>query len=282
MPKLIPNKESFDKAKLLMTKPKKENKINMPVVDPSIEPGIIHQADLLFIPNDNGYKYALVVVDLGSRLCQAEPLKDKTSKEVLKAIRKIYNYSKVLKLPKRLEVDDGSEFKSIFKKYFEHNLIKITMRVSKPNRSRMQCVVERYNGMIAKAIFEILHALEIQTGETQTQWVEDLQIIVSEINKRAKKRVAKALKMNSDPRCEGISCELLYVGDTVRVISDQPRDTTGIKLHGKHRITDIRWEPKEHDIIQVIIRPYQPPLYRVSDIPTVAYTRLQLQLVKKV
>ena len=28
----------------------------------SFEPGLIQQADLLFLPNDHGYKYALVVI----------------------------------------------------------------------------------------------------------------------------------------------------------------------------------------------------------------------------
>ena len=49
------------------------------------EPGYIYQADLLFLPNDEGYKYALVVVDIGSGLCDAEPLKSKKTTEVKSA-----------------------------------------------------------------------------------------------------------------------------------------------------------------------------------------------------
>ena len=38
-------------------------------------PNEVHQADLLFLPHDGGYKYALTVVDVASRYKQAEPLK---------------------------------------------------------------------------------------------------------------------------------------------------------------------------------------------------------------
>jgi len=48
------------------------------------------QADLLFLPEDEGYKYLLVVVDIATRLCDAEPLKSKESKVVAKAIQRIF------------------------------------------------------------------------------------------------------------------------------------------------------------------------------------------------
>ncbi len=37
------------------------------------QPHEIHQADILFLPDDNGYKYALVVVDDATRSTDAEP-----------------------------------------------------------------------------------------------------------------------------------------------------------------------------------------------------------------
>jgi hypothetical protein len=52
---------------------------------------IIHQGDLLYLPHDQDYKYCLVVVDNGSRKIDAQQLKTKTSEEVVKAFRKIYN-----------------------------------------------------------------------------------------------------------------------------------------------------------------------------------------------
>ena len=37
-----------------------------------------HQADLLYLPEDGGYKFALCVVDVASRYKEAEPLKTRT------------------------------------------------------------------------------------------------------------------------------------------------------------------------------------------------------------
>ena len=77
-------------------------------------PNEVHQADLLFLPHDRPgkgkklYKYALTVVDVASRHKEAEPLSSKESGEVVKAFEKIY--SRVLKLPKLLQVDPGREF----------------------------------------------------------------------------------------------------------------------------------------------------------------------------
>ena len=58
------------------------------------DPGIVASADLLFLPHDNGYKYALVVVDNATRKVDAEPLKNKTAEAVLKAFVKIFNRGK--------------------------------------------------------------------------------------------------------------------------------------------------------------------------------------------
>jgi hypothetical protein len=55
-----------------------------------INPGFIQQCDLLFLPNDKGYVYALVLVDQGSRMCDAEPLKTKQPSDVIKAFKAIY------------------------------------------------------------------------------------------------------------------------------------------------------------------------------------------------
>ena len=40
-------------------------------------PNEVHQADILFLPHDNGFKYALTVVDVASRYKDAFPLKTK-------------------------------------------------------------------------------------------------------------------------------------------------------------------------------------------------------------
>ena len=73
-----------------------------------------HQAELLFLPHDKGYKYALTVIDVASRYKAARPLKTKQASEVAKAFVKIY--AGKLKFPKILLVEPGREFMGETKK----------------------------------------------------------------------------------------------------------------------------------------------------------------------
>ena len=89
------------------------------------KPNQIHQADLLYLPIDDGYMYGLTVVDTGSRLTDCEPIRDKKAITVLNAIKKIYDRG-ILKIPEvSLEVDAGSEFKTYFL-----NILKIKILIS--------------------------------------------------------------------------------------------------------------------------------------------------------
>jgi hypothetical protein len=102
----------------LLKLPKKDNNINTPhhVVD---EVNTIQQADILYLPDDNGFKYLLVVVDLGSRLMDAQELKNRDATTVRNAMIKLYK-RKILQEPLVLQVDDGSEFKGPFKTHFSY------------------------------------------------------------------------------------------------------------------------------------------------------------------
>ena len=71
---------------------------------------LIQQADILFITNDRGYKYILVVVDDHSKKMDAEKLKEKDSLSVAKAFKKIYDRD-ILNIPEQIELDDGKEVK---------------------------------------------------------------------------------------------------------------------------------------------------------------------------
>ena len=73
----------------LLKKPKKDSGNNMPhfIVE---GPNISQQADLLFLPNDDGFKYSLVVTDIYNSKTDAEPLKNKSAEDVKKAFETIY------------------------------------------------------------------------------------------------------------------------------------------------------------------------------------------------
>lgn len=264
----------------LFQKPKRDKGVNAPTFK-KYSPGLIQQADLLFLPNDNGYKYALVVVDIGSKITDAEPLKEKSSNTVLKAFEAIYKRN-LLKIPKSIEVDNGTEFQGAVKTWFENK--NVIFKVKKPYRHRQQAMVERRNQMIGKMLFKRMTEEELLTGNPSTQWTDEIKDVKKEINK---KKPVKKTKTQAQIQCEGDACTLLSEGQKVRVALEAPVDVaTGKKLHGKFRDTDIRWELQPKIIKEVILQPGQPPLYLVSDKDgntdrKQAYTKSQLLPVKQ-
>lgn len=273
----------------LLQIPEKDSKKTAPKF-PLLEKNAIHQADLLSMPNDNGYKYILTVVDIGTRRCDAEPLKTKTAEAVKDAFITIYARD-ILELPKRLEVDDGSEFKGETLAYMKRH--RVWVRVAKPGRHRQQGLVERYNQILGSLLFKRMTAQELLTGQQSNEWVEDLPSLVVFVNKRADKRVAK-MKKNIDENVipdpvEEKDTNILPIGEDVRVKLDNPIDVvSGERLHGKFRSTDIRFHPEVREIKQVVIKPASPVLYLLNDpkkkerkFEPVGYARNQLQVVKK-
>ena len=57
---------------------------------------------------DNGYKYALTVIDLRSGCAWVVPLKNKTGNALMLAFQQIFNKSK--RKPKKVWTDEGTEF----------------------------------------------------------------------------------------------------------------------------------------------------------------------------
>ena len=76
------------------------------------------QIDTLYMPNDHGYKYILVVVDIATRKMDAEPMKQRDNNSIIKALTEMFK-RKIIKKPLRMEVDDGTEFKGEFEKHYK-------------------------------------------------------------------------------------------------------------------------------------------------------------------
>ncbi len=246
----------------------------------------VHQADLLYLPHDlafnnkHPYKYLLVIIDDFSHKLDAEPLKDKSSNTVLTAIKKIYDRN-ILKIPKIFEVDSGTEFKANVKKYF--NTHKVFVRVAQPGRHRQQAIVERANQTIAIKLFKKMLKKQIKTNSINREWVDNLDDVISEMNKKAKNNNKKY----ESPKANGDSKNLLLPNTQVRVALDTPHESTGEKLPGKFRSTDIRWDMRPRIIKEILIKPNSPPLYLLDGhtgkhkIHPVAYTKNQLNPIQK-
>lgn len=145
------------------------------------QPNSAHQADLLFLPNDNGFKYALTVIDIASRYKEARPLKSKLSEHVAAAFSDIYNHGP-LKFPQTLMTDPGKEFYGAVKTLMEKNGTK--MRYGRVNIHRDQALVERFNRTLAERLFtyQTAQELKLESGKFNKEWAKRLQPVVQTIN----------------------------------------------------------------------------------------------------
>eukprot|EP01035_Chromulina_nebulosa_P021692 gene21692-28073_t len=238
--------------------------------------------DLLYLPNDKGFQYALIVVDQGTRLLEAEPLKNRSPSDIITALKKIYK-RKVLSKPSIVVSDSGSEFKGSF----DADLLKMGIKhhkIVKVGRSRSVSLAERKNLTIGTIIHKILVQTELDSGNPSSKWTEYLPLIVKSINEKVIEQLnSKKIEKPIKPKHK---VELLDEGQSVRVALDKPIDISGKKLTGNFRSSDIRWDPEIKTIKYIIQKPEQPILYLLNGnkmgklkADSTAYTRNQLQVV---
>lgn len=259
---------------------------------------VVHQADLLFLPNDDGYRYLLVVVDVATRLTDAVPIKEKTQKATIKGFEKIYSRpskTRILDKPIAMQTDAGVEFVGNTARAF-FKAEGIALRVGKPGRSRQQAMVESHNGQITQLITLRQNEEELITGEPSREWIADIPLILELLNEDLGRTPPSETDVGDEPVCskseawkkkakgkrakEMPTCDLLPKGTKVRAILDKPVSLAdGKKLIGTFRVGDSRWETTVRTVVQQILKPGNPPLYLVSDRKNVAYTRAQLQVV---
>jgi len=282
------NKKKINYVDQLLKKPKKDKQNKTSYPSTIYEPNFIHQIDLLFLPysEDHKDKYALIVIDMSTRLIDGEALKDKNSKSVTEAIKKIYKRG-LLKQPSQIDSDSGSEFKGEFEKYLKQNNIK--HKIALPNRHSQVGLVENANKRIARPLFKRMLSEEILTGYPSVSWKTELADVIDDINKLTIKRnkIKEKKEKSNKPtlldqfRCSGDACNLIPEGTKVRYLLDYPIDyLTKKKIGSKFRETDIRWSLGDHVVTRILLKPNQPPMYIIDSNPNVAYTKDQLQIVQ--
>ena len=144
-------------------------------------PNEVHQADLLFLPQDRVGKYTLTVVDVASRFKEAEPLATKEAKEVAEALPHIYRRGP-LKWPKLLQVDPGHEFMGSASMLLAKHSVQV--RRGRVDIHRDQRIVERRNRTLTERLFGHQYAQEMRlpSGQRSTEWVARLPGIVAALN----------------------------------------------------------------------------------------------------
>lgn len=261
--------------------PKKEKRLDMPKFYNFVEDNT-HMMDILYLPDDNGFKYCLVVMDIATNKMDAEPLKRIGSSDIVQGLKDIYK-RKILNKPSKVITDSGSEFKGMFKEYL--NVNKINLKTALPGRHRQVGPIEKKNQILGKILMMRMFAVELLTGEENKEWVDDLKDIIDQMNNKyyhepltSEELIKKFSPWNK------VKQKLIPIGTKVRVKLDQPKNITDKKLHGNFRSGDHRWSIEHYKIINIIFDPIEPVMYEI-DKPLkpnqkVAYTKQQLQIVK--
>lgn len=258
------NKNEQLLLKSLYKKTPKETPANHSIV---YKPNKVHEIDILYVPEDNGYKYILSVVDVNNSLFEARGLKTRNKVEIIDKLNDIYRNSKYLNKPELIQADNEFNDK-YFKDYCYVN--KIVLSFGEPYRSRQQAHVERVNNIIGKKIFENQTLNEMKTQERDTSWTRILPKIIKEENEKTIKN--NNLDKNEDYLKEhpmkitdpGIRINKYAI---VRIKLEKATEfLTGKPLPGPFRNTDIRWSNKLYLVVDEIITYNNPALYRVKEI----------------
>ena len=252
-------------------------------------PNEVHQADLLYLPHDRvakrTYKYVLTVVDVASRLKEAEPLTSKGAAEVAEALSRIYKRSP-LKWPKLLHVDPGKEFMGAVSQLLAMH--GVSVRRGRVDNHRDQGIVERFNRTLAEKLFGHQYAQEMlvhSTGERSSEWVARLPAGVAalngEVTRLIGKRPSEAIRrkaVSARPaaparRPVGFEEQKLPPGVGVRYLY-QPGELEG----SRRRATDPTWSLTVHRLERSVIKTGEPIVYYL-DVPPRGFVREELQVV---
>jgi len=236
-------------------------------------------ADLLFLPTtEEGYRYALVVVDLWSREFDVQPLKNKTPATVLEAFKEMVKRP-YLNFPKAsIQTDQGTEFKGIFHNYMYGK--NIYHKYANAGRKTQMSTVESLNNTLGYLLNKYMADQEVKTGKEYKEWTKPLRQIVKELNKERKQPNGDPFKSRKIIIPEKDS--KFKKGDIVHWALDAPESFTERKLDAKFRQGDRRWSRSTVRVDQVLVYnsdiiPYR---YLINNNSYASYTANQLKLAK--
>ena len=246
------------------------------------------QMDLMSMPIDpsNGFRYALVLVNISNNHIYTEATEKKDADSVLFSFKRIMERQR----PniKTLQTDHGTEFENKKMKDYckkkEINLIHYNLY----NKNTMS-IVEAMNGLISKMIYIHLSILtlkktevEKKTGKTpsgyNTSWVGLLKKATAIINAYNYEKYGEVVKhtikdlIDSNVKYDG---ELLKNGTTVYLRKQKPESIIdGKKFFGSFRHGDVKYDylnPKT--ITDHFIKSGRPIRYFLDNDKSISYKR---------
>ena len=161
-------------------------KVNANIIPKS---GCNLEADILeLVQTKDGYNRLLCVVDMYSNYCDFEPMKTKTSTEVLKSFKSIFKRGIVTMPKSSIRTDSGSEFKSVVDKYmYDNNILHLW---SLPDRHKMMGNIENLNKQLGRVIMTYLQNKSMELNCDYYEWTDIIDELRHNINdaKKTSKR----------------------------------------------------------------------------------------------
>lgn len=157
-----------------LTKPILKPTINKPII--SSRPNERWAIDLIdmnrYIKSNRKYRYILTCIDYFTKFGFAEPLKNKTSNDVVRAMNNIV--SRATGIPRILQKDNGGEFQGLLNDWLDEHKVKFVNTQSYSPQSNG--LVENFNRQLRRIIRELF------IRNKSLNWVDDLQTAVNSKN----------------------------------------------------------------------------------------------------
>jgi hypothetical protein len=211
-----------------------------------------------------------------SNYCDFEPMKTKTSTEVLKAFKTIFKRG-IVPMPKAsIRTDNGGEFKSVVDKYmYDNNILHLW---SLPDRHKQMGNVENLNKQVGRVLYTYLQNKSMEVQKDYVEWTDIIDELRHNLNDAKKhpidvdlnKYVPPDINMDQPPKYK--KNDLVYRRLEVAI------DKYGNKLHnGKFRQGENRYEMIPRKVVQVLAYSSPNPWrYILDTLPNVSYAEAEL------
>lgn len=171
--------------------------------------------------NDN-IKYLLVAIDVFSRYAWVRPLKDKTSKEVTKALLEILKHVK----PKKIRSDGGAEFQNkLIKNVFSDNQIYHHTSLNEVKAN----YVERFNKTLKTMIYRYMAKYR------SDRYIDILQDLVKSYNKTPHRSLGNIAPNDVNKKNEANLWAYMYLKPNIK----KNKKVNGSKRKGKKKIKQL-------------------------------------------
>jgi len=250
-------------------------------------PNDTHQADVMYLPSDYGFRYVLNVIDVATRFKASHPLKNITGSAVMNGFRYIYDNT-LLDVPKKLMLDGGKEYNESVRELFEKEGTRVIIAMKHNHKD--QAFVERFNRTLAERLFRYMEHVENENVEksqkdirvrdiglnykkkdeakfTNSSWYKHLQKVVTQLNNEDTRMIGmspvEAMKLHYVEQPVDKKSEPDVVkyktGDVVKyyLFGDQTVD-------GKRRATDRKWSYNTYVIKRIDEQEGRPVFYYIG------------------